>query len=60
LGGFLAFIPSPSASTETGFVAAHRHATEQRDELATFQLIEFHFGPLPSRGRIAGYRNCGE
>jgi len=29
-------------------------AAEQRDELATFQLIELH--SVPSQGRIAGYR----
>jgi hypothetical protein len=32
-----------------------RRATKQRDELASFQLIESH--PIPaSQGRIAGYR----
>src|SRR5262249_24594325 len=31
------------------------HAAEQRDELATFQLIQLH--PVPaSQGQIAGYR----
>ena len=32
-----------------------RRAAEQRDELASFQLIELHLVP-PSQGRIAGYR----
>jgi hypothetical protein len=26
-----------------------RRAAEQRDELAAFQMIELHFGPLPAR-----------
>jgi hypothetical protein len=30
-------------------------ATEQRDEFATFQLIEWHSAPA-SQGQIAGYR----
>jgi len=34
-------------------------ASEQRDELATFQLIKFHSVPT-SRGRTAGYRTDGE
>src|SRR5258708_2946807 len=33
----------------------YRSAAEQRDELATFQLIELHSFPA-SQGRIAGYR----
>ena len=32
-----------------------RHAAEQRDELASFQLVELHSVPA-SQGRIAGYR----
>src|SRR5262249_33728377 len=32
-----------------------RRAAEQRDELASFQLIELHLVP-PSQGRISGYR----
>jgi hypothetical protein len=34
-------------------------AAEQRDELATFQLVELHSIPA-SQGRIAGYRIGGE
>jgi hypothetical protein len=36
-------------------LAASGHAAEQRDELATFQLIEWHSAPA-SQGQIAGYR----
>ena len=36
-------------------MAARGRAAEQRDELASFQLIELHLVP-PSQGRIAGYR----
>jgi hypothetical protein len=32
-----------------------RSAAEQRDEIASFQLIELHSVPV-SQGRIAGYR----
>ena len=32
-----------------------RGAAEQRDEIATFQLIEWHSAPA-SQGQIAGYR----
>jgi len=36
-----------------------RPAAEQRDELASFQLIELHSIPA-SQGGIAGYRTGGE
>jgi len=34
-------------------------AAEQRDEIASLQLIELHLIPA-SRGRIAGYRTGGD
>jgi hypothetical protein len=37
-----------------------RRTAEQRDELASLQLIELHVVPRKHQGRIAGYRTGGD
>jgi hypothetical protein len=53
------------AINASGLLAARRkrprrrRAAEQRDEIASLQLIEVHSVPV-SQGRIAGYRTVSE